>query len=135
MEVNVTVMDEGSVSTHFRNSKRNRNTTTVIKKENMVNLLLLKHTFILCLIMILSAGGCKSKHPENMDLSTIKELDLERYMGKWYDIARFDHSFERNLTGVSATYNLRPDGRITVINHFKFQLIINQFYIKKYFFI
>ncbi|MDD4109232.1 MAG: lipocalin family protein [Prolixibacteraceae bacterium] len=82
----------------------------------MVNILSLKQTIILCLIMILSAGGCKSKHPENMDLSTIKELDLERYMGKWYEIARFDHSFERNLTGVSATYNLRPDGRITVIN-------------------
>ena len=51
-----------------------------------------------------------------MNLSTVKQLDLNRYMGTWYEIARFDHSFERNLTGVSATYGLLPNGRITVLN-------------------
>jgi len=51
-----------------------------------------------------------------MNLSTIKELDLEKYMGTWYEIARYDHSFERGLVGVTADYSLRPDGKITVIN-------------------
>ncbi len=51
-----------------------------------------------------------------MDFSTVQELDLERYMGTWYEIARFNHRFERNLVGVTATYSLRDDGKITVIN-------------------
>lgn len=68
------------------------------------------------LLIILSTAGCQSKTPENMDFSTVKELDLERYMGKWYEIARFDHRFERNLVGVTATYSLRDDGKIKVVN-------------------
>ncbi|MFW5757035.1 MAG: lipocalin family protein, partial [Tangfeifania sp.] len=51
-----------------------------------------------------------------MDFSTVQELDLKRYMGKWYEIARFDHRFERNLVGVTATYSLRDDGKIKVVN-------------------
>ena len=39
-----------------------------------------------------------------------KNFRLERYLGKWYEIARLDHSFERGLTRVSAEYRLRPDG-------------------------
>ena len=67
-------------------------------------------------LTIVSVTGCQSKTPEDMDFSTVQELDLERYMGKWYEIARFDHRFERNLVGVTATYSLRDDGKITVIN-------------------
>ena len=51
-----------------------------------------------------------------MDYSTVKELDLNRYMGTWFEIARYDHSFEKGLVGVTATYTLRPDGKITVLN-------------------
>ncbi|MFO6425275.1 lipocalin family protein [Motilimonas sp. KMU-193] len=40
----------------------------------------------------------------------------ERYLGKWYEIARLDHSFERGLSQVSATYSMRDDGGISVIN-------------------
>ena len=60
-------------------------------------------------------GGCKSKTPTGMN-ETVKELNLERYMGTWYEIARFDHSFERGLVGVTATYSIRPDGKIKVLN-------------------
>jgi apolipoprotein D and lipocalin family protein len=48
--------------------------------------------------------------------TTVKELDLNRYLGKWYEIARFDHSFERGLVGVTATYSLRSNGKIKVVN-------------------
>jgi lipocalin len=71
---------------------------------------------VLSFIFLSAGSGCKNDKPENMDISTVKELDLERYMGTWYEIARFDHSFERGLVGVTASYELRPDGKITVIN-------------------
>ena len=51
-----------------------------------------------------------------IDTTTVARLDLKRYLGKWYEIARFDHSFERGLEGVTAEYALRPDGKIRVLN-------------------
>ena len=51
-----------------------------------------------------------------IDKTTVKELDLNRYLGTWYEIARFPHSFEKNLVGVTATYSLRDDGKIKVLN-------------------
>jgi len=47
---------------------------------------------------------------------TVKNVDLNRYVGKWYEIARFPHSFEKNLQGVTATYTLLPNGKISVLN-------------------
>jgi apolipoprotein D and lipocalin family protein len=73
-------------------------------------------TFAFSFLFLINAGGCQSKETETMNLSTVKNIDLERYMGTWYEIARFDHSFERNLVGVTATYELFPDGRISVLN-------------------
>lgn len=43
-------------------------------------------------------------------------IDLNKYLGKWYEIARFDHSFERDMQNVTAEYILEPDGNIKVIN-------------------
>jgi apolipoprotein D and lipocalin family protein len=43
-------------------------------------------------------------------------VDLNRYTGTWYEIARFPNSFEKGLKCVTATYTLRDDGRITVLN-------------------
>lgn len=48
--------------------------------------------------------------------SPIKSFDLSRYLGKWYEIARFDHSFERGMENVTAEYSLRKDGKVEVIN-------------------
>ena len=50
------------------------------------------------------------------DNSTIPYLDLNRYLGTWYEIARFDHSFERGLDNVVAEYQLRDDGLVRVTN-------------------
>ena len=50
------------------------------------------------------------------DNSTIPEFDLMKYLGTWYEIARFDHSFERGLENVTAEYILRDDGKIDVLN-------------------
>lgn len=43
-------------------------------------------------------------------------FEPERYLGKWYEIARFDHRFERGLTHVTAEYSRRDDGAIRVLN-------------------
>jgi apolipoprotein D and lipocalin family protein len=78
--------------------------------------ILMKLILGLFLFTVLNSATCRSTHSENMDLTTVKQLDLERYMGTWYEIARFDHSFERGMTHVTATYELRPDGKIKVTN-------------------
>lgn len=50
------------------------------------------------------------------DNSPISRFNLARYLGPWYEIARFDHSFERDMQNVMAEYLLRDDGKIDVIN-------------------
>ena len=52
--------------------------------------------------------------PEN--LKPVEPFEATRYLEKWYEIARFDHSFERGLTKVTATYSLRRGGGLQVAN-------------------
>ena len=49
-------------------------------------------------------------------IGVVANLDLERYLGKWYEIARFPNRFERGCEGVTAEYAKRPDGKIDVVN-------------------
>lgn len=53
---------------------------------------------------------------QKINNSTIGSLDLDRYLGTWYEIARYDHSFERGLTHAKAHYSLNEDGTVTVTN-------------------
>ncbi len=46
----------------------------------------------------------------------VQGFEVERYMGRWYEILRLDHRFERGLSHVTAHYSLREDGRVRVIN-------------------
>ncbi len=50
------------------------------------------------------------------DVKVIESFDANQYLGTWYEIARLDHGFERDLENVTATYSLREDGGIKVIN-------------------
>jgi apolipoprotein D and lipocalin family protein len=68
--------------------------------------------FIVVLISGITAG-CTGL-PE--DVNPVDGFDVNRYLGKWYEIARLDHSFERGLDKVSAEYSLRDDGGVKVIN-------------------
>lgn len=65
--------------------------------------------FLLSLTLISCTGIPKGVSP-------VKNFDETRYLGKWYEIARLDHSFERGLSKVTAEYELRSDGGIKVIN-------------------
>lgn len=47
---------------------------------------------------------------------TVKQVDLGRYMGKWYEIARYDNKFEKGMQGVTAEYTLLDNGKIKVVN-------------------
>ena len=58
--------------------------------------------------------GCVSG-PE-VDNEPVAALDLNRYLGEWYEIARFDHSFERGIEQAKAVYTLNDDGTINVVN-------------------
>ena len=49
-------------------------------------------------------------------ITPVSHFQLDRYLGKWYEIARLDHSFERGLIKVYTTYQLGPDGTIIVTN-------------------
>jgi len=65
--------------------------------------------WLLCLLLTSCMGV-----PDNVKI--IDSVDANQYLGTWYEIARLDHSFERDLEKVTATYSLRAEGGIKVIN-------------------
>lgn len=72
----------------------------------------MKRFFLMaCVVCLFSA--CDASDVDN---STVKSVDLDRYLGSWYEIAKFDHSFERGLDYAMARYTLRDDGKIDVLN-------------------
>lgn len=67
--------------------------------------------YLILLIPIIMSCATSTK-----DLSTIKNFKPDNFLGKWYEIARLDHSFERGLDYVTATYSIKEDGKIKVLN-------------------
>ena len=70
----------------------------------------MKKLLFLCVLVL---AGCVGR-PEN--IVPVNNFDTTRYLGKWYEIARLDHSFERGLSHVTADYSLRQDGGLKVLN-------------------
>ena len=75
------------------------------------------------LVLMLTAAvlaGCIEKPPVNHDgtapITATDNVDLDRYLGKWYEIARFPNSFEEDCAAATADYSKRPDGDIKVVN-------------------
>ncbi|PLX11856.1 MAG: lipocalin [Marinilabiliales bacterium] len=66
----------------------------------------------IAIIILNSCAGQK----QMIDKTVVKDFDINKYLGKWYEIARFDHSFERGLLGVTANYSYRDDDKIKVVN-------------------
>jgi apolipoprotein D and lipocalin family protein len=65
------------------------------------------------IVLVLFLTGCVGI-PENV--KPVDNFKFEKYMGKWYEIARLDHCFERGLTQVTADYSLQDDGGVRVLN-------------------
>lgn len=68
---------------------------------------------VLVIVASLFLSGCLGI-PDKV--TPVSNFDLDRYLGKWYEIARLDHSFERGLQRVTAEYSLREDGGVSVVN-------------------
>lgn len=69
------------------------------------------------LILALALAGCASGPSGNAAVpQPAKPVDLERYLGRWYELARYENRFERGCEGVTAEYSTRPDGMIGVLN-------------------
>lgn len=61
------------------------------------------------------------------ELRTVPSLDLERYLGRWYEIARLPNRFQKNCLGdVTATYAKRPDGNLSLVNRCREQDGVNE---------
>ncbi len=71
----------------------------------------MKKTFLLISLFILN--GCMGM-PDSVQ--PITGFELERYLGKWYEVARLDHSFEKGLSQVTAEYSLRKNSGVLVLN-------------------
>lgn len=65
---------------------------------------------ILSLVILSACTGT----PDNV--KPVTNFELDRYLGKWYEIARLDHPFERGLQQITATYTLRDDEGVSVVN-------------------
>lgn len=67
----------------------------------------------------LALGACTNQpdyRPIKTDPPVVSAVDLEKYAGLWYEIARYPNSFETGCEGVTAEYRQRDDGKITVLN-------------------
>lgn len=69
--------------------------------------------YLTILSMIISLFSCKTL-PQGAE--AVKSFKKERYLGKWYEIARLDFTFEKNLDNTTAEYSLNKDGSIKVDN-------------------
>jgi len=72
---------------------------------------MLHRLFAVLLAAVLA--GCTGM-PDGVE--PVEGFEVDRYLGRWYEIARLDHSFERGLDGVNANYSLRDDGAVRVLN-------------------
>lgn len=74
---------------------------------------MLEQIVVGCLMSVLLVGVA---HAKDAPLAVVDSVDLDRYLGKWYEIARYPAWFQRNCTAVTAEYSLRDDGKIKVVN-------------------
>ena len=83
------------------------------KRQRPLNTLRLALTRLMLYGTLTLVSGCLGM-PEQVQ--PVNNFDLDRYLGQWYEIARLNHSFERGLDQVTATYSPRDDGGVMVIN-------------------
>lgn len=78
-------------------------------KRNFLNIPLL----LSVILMALGLNGCANS---TAHLKPVQAFDIAKYLGKWYEIARLENTFEKGLIQISAEYKARKDGRVDVIN-------------------
>ncbi len=66
------------------------------------------------LILALLVTGCEEKKPQKVN--PVENFKLNEYLGTWYEIVRLEHRFEKGMEAISATYSMREDGGVKVLN-------------------
>ena len=84
-----------------------------MKSRKLLPWLLASFALKLALPMSAHAFGDARARPE---LTTVPHVNLERYLGRWYEIASIPQSFQKGCTATRATYSAREDGSIDVLN-------------------
>jgi len=79
---------------------------------------MLKHLMrpLLALVVLSGCATTTTARRQLPPLQTVPQVDLARYVGTWYEIANFPQRFQRGCTASTATYAVRPDGLIAVVN-------------------
>jgi len=72
----------------------------------------MKNIFLVTLVLFLFTA-CSYKDP---NIKSVQTVDLDRYIGSWYEIARYEHKFEKDCKNVTATYSIKENEKIEVIN-------------------
>jgi apolipoprotein D and lipocalin family protein len=67
-------------------------------------------------LLVVCAAAVQVRAAEKKPLEVVDSVDLDRYLGRWYEVASYSAWFQRNCTAVTADYALREDGLIEVIN-------------------
>jgi apolipoprotein D and lipocalin family protein len=67
-------------------------------------------------VVMLALFGCAGIPRGLSPLTLVDTVDAQKYLGRWYEIARFQHGFEKAIVGATAEYSLRSDGKIQVVN-------------------
>jgi apolipoprotein D and lipocalin family protein len=67
-------------------------------------------------VVCVALSGCVSVPAGRGPLALVDRVDISRYLGRWYEIARFQHGFEKSIVGATAEYSQRGDGRVQVVN-------------------
>lgn len=68
---------------------------------------------LLFLVGFILFTGCTT---QQVPLKTVEHVDVQKYMGTWYEIARYEQFFEKGCSDINATYSLQSDGKIGVLN-------------------
>jgi len=75
---------------------------------------------IICFIFgAIGISACSSGSTNFAKLETVPQIDLDRYAGDWFEVARLDHWFQKGCVNSTATYIIRDDGDVDVINRCK----------------
>ena len=73
--------------------------------------------FLMMLMAVFVLEACQTNEKmKTVNVTTIEHLEVSRFMGTWFEIARYDHRFEKGMSEVRADYTLLPNGNIKVVN-------------------
>ncbi len=99
----------------IQNRKHFHSNKVLMKRSKMKkqNIVLMTAGSVLAALVVLNLSSCKTI-PKNA--VAVKPFSLDKYLGKWYEIARLDFRFEKNLNNVTATYSLKENGNVRVDN-------------------